>query len=71
MIAEMRSVRCGRCGTHYSPHAYAALAPVMTLERQALGAVVSEWPAEVTVHVRECGSCARPIACLARPASGS
>lgn len=61
-----RPVRCGRCGASYSAHAYAALEPVMTLEREGLHAVVIDWPKEATVHVRTCKACARPIACLVR-----
>ncbi|MBS2018221.1 MAG: hypothetical protein JST00_35450 [Deltaproteobacteria bacterium] len=65
--AAVRTVRCGRCKTTYTPSAFADLAKVVTLDHEELTPIVSEWPSGVIVEVRSCRSCSTPIACLATP----
>lgn len=67
MNAAARPVRCGRCGSTYTPTAYASLPKLVTLDHEELTPIVSEWPTGVIVEVRECKGCSTPIACLASP----
>jgi hypothetical protein len=55
-------VQCARCGHACAVAAWRAMPPQHALGRADLAGVVTEWPAGVTVEVRACAACGRPIA---------
>ena len=55
-------VQCARCGHACAVTAWRAMPAQHALTRADLAGVVTEWPAGLTVEVRACAACGRPIA---------
>jgi hypothetical protein len=61
--AERRDVvQCARCGHACAVATWRALPRQHALTRADLAGVVTEWPSGMTVEVRACASCGRPMA---------
>ena len=55
-------VQCAACGHACAAAAWRAMPAQHALTRADLAGVVTEWPAGLTVEVRACAACGRPIA---------
>jgi len=56
------AVRCGRCGGKYEESEWDGLAVVDRIEGRRLEALVTVWPEERTIEVRECKGCGGALA---------
>lgn len=66
-MKEVKTHRCGRCGTRYEHGAFGALALVERLEGTTIAEHVVQWPDGTTIDVRACSRCQGPIARMTRP----
>ena len=57
--------RCSMCRADYTGEAYAALAPVATLDAEDVEKHVVVWPAGRVVEIRACARCGHRLARLA------
>jgi hypothetical protein len=62
VMTSSAPIRCAHCGHAYTRASWAELRAVHTLDRATVDAHLSRWPANMTIEVRACSGCAKPMA---------